>query len=323
MKLRRWVYLLLTAILLLSACGPGLSMETPRPPLRVAYTDWVGDYIVLVAKEMGFFEKHGVSVEPVYYPTFSDSYTDIAVGKLDAINAVIIDLLPVVENDNLRIVMIADCSEGGDAVVASPQIQTIADLRGKRLGVMLGTFGELFVREMLRKGGLTTSDVRLVGVTPEQVPEAIPDMIDAGHTWEPHISKALGNGNHIIFSTEETPGLFPDVITFRTQVIKERPEDIRAFIAAWFEAVEYWLANPEAGNALVAAYTGQPAGGISFRGVRIYSLADNRQAFSQNPGSDTTSIYYVVKLSLDFSISAGYITTPPDLNLLLDPSYLP
>jgi NitT/TauT family transport system substrate-binding protein len=322
MKMQRPLCLFLTFALLLSACELAPAPETQKPPLRVAYTDRAGDYVILVAEEMGFFEKHGVSVEPVYYPTFSDSYTDLAVGKVDAINAVIINLLPVVKNDNLRIVMISDCSEGGDAVVASPEIQSIADLRGKRVGVVLGTFGELLVREMLKKGGLTMNDVQLVSITPDQVPAAIPDTIDAGHTWEPHISEALNSGNQILFSSAETPGLFPNVMTFRTQVIQERPEDVRAFVAAWFEAAEYWTANPQAGNAIVARYLGQSASDISFEGVRLYTIPDNLLAFSQNPGSDTLSIYYVARLSLDFSIGAGYITTPPELNLLLDPSYL-
>jgi NitT/TauT family transport system substrate-binding protein len=147
-------------------------------------------------------------------------------------------------------------------------------------------------------------------------------LIDAGHTWDPHTAQAIASGNHIIFSTKDTPGLFPDVMTFRVDVIQHRPDDVRAFVAAWFEAADYWLTNPQAGNTIVAQYTGQLASEISTEGIRIYTLQDNLRAFAENPGSNLSSIYYVARLSLDFSIKAGYITIPPDLNILLDPSFL-
>jgi NitT/TauT family transport system substrate-binding protein len=261
-------------------------------------------------------------VEPVYYPTFSDSYTDLAIGKVDATSTVLIDLLPAIKNNDLHAVMITDATEGIDSIVATPDIASIYGLRGKRIGVELGTFAELLVIEMLAKAGLDTNDVNLVNIPPDQVPSAIPSLIDAGHTWDPHTAQAIASGNHIIFSTKDTPGLFPDVMTFRVDVIQHRPDDVRAFVAAWFEAADYWLTNPQAGNTIVAQYTGQLASEISTEGLHIYTLQDNLRAFAENPGSNLSSIYYVARLSLDFSIKAGYITIPPDLNILLDPSFL-
>jgi len=313
--------ILIVASSFLAACGDATS-TVKNEPLRVAYTDWAGDYVILIGIQMGFFEKRGVTVEAVYYPTFSDSYTDLAIGKIDAINAVMIDVLPAIKNNNLRAVMISDSSEGGDNIVASPDITSIYDLRGKRIGVELGTFGELFVLQMLARAGLTRQDVTLVNVSPDKVPVSIPSLIDAGHTWEPHTADAIAYGDHSIFSTSETPGLFPDIMTFRADVVQDHQEDINAFVQGWFDAAEYWLTNPQAGNAIIAQVTGQQISNISMNGVRIYTLQDNLKAFAENPGSDLTSIYYVARLSLDFSIKAGYITSPPDLNILLDPSFL-
>ncbi len=321
MKIRILSAILIIASTVLTACG-STSAPVAERPLRVAYTDWAGDYVILIALQMGFFKDRGISVEPVYYPTFSDSYTDLAIGKVDAINAVLIDVLPVIENNDLRAVMISDTSEGGDNIVAAPDISSIYELRGKRIGVVPGTFGELFIEEMLAKAGLTRREITLLNVPPDQVPSAIPSLIDAGHTREPHTAEAVANGKNVIFSSSDTPGLFPDIMTFRKEVVEARPEDIRAFVAAWFEAAEYWITNPQAGSTIIAQYTGQMASSVSMDGVHIYTLQDNLQAFSENPGSDLSSIYFVARLSLDFSIKAGYITTPPDLNIVLDPSFL-
>jgi NitT/TauT family transport system substrate-binding protein len=321
MKMRILSAILVIISMVLSACGSAPA-PSEKTPLRIAYTDWAGDYVTLIALKMGLFEKHGVAVEPIYYPSYSDSYTNLAVGKVDAINAVLIDVFPAIKNNDLRAVMVTDSSEGGDSIVAVPDIQSIYALRGKRIGVELGTFGELFIAQMLAKAGMTERDVTLVNIAPEDVPSAIPSLIDAGHIREAQTAKALVNGNHVIFSTASTPGLFPDVMTFRAEVTQNRPDDIRAFVAAWFEAAEYWITNPQAGNTIVAQYTGKLASTVSTKGVHIYTLQENLQAFSENSGSDSASIYYVAHLSLEFSIRSGYITTPPDINILLDPSFL-
>ena len=321
MKMRILSAILIITSTILAACGSA-SAPAAEKPLRVAYTDWPGNYVTLIALQIGFFEEHGIAVEPVYYPTFSDSYIDLAIGKVDATSTVLIDLLPAIKNNDLRAVMITDATEGVDSIVATPDIPSIYGLRGKRIGVELGTFGELLVIEMLTRANLDKSDVTLVNISPDQIPSAIPSLIDAGHTRDPHTTKAIDSGNHIIFSTKDTPGLFPDVMTFRADVVQNRPEDVRAFVAAWFEAADYWLTNPQAGNTIVARYTGQMASEISTKGIHIYTLQDNLQAFAENPGSNLSSIYYVARFNLDFSIRAGYITTPPDLNIVLDPSFL-
>ena len=58
----------ITAILL-SACS-GIS-KSERSPLKVEWTLWWGDYTIIIAREKGFFEKHGVEVELIFYEVFS------------------------------------------------------------------------------------------------------------------------------------------------------------------------------------------------------------------------------------------------------------
>lgn len=294
-----------------------------RLPLRIEWTPWPGDWILLVAQDQGFFEKHGVQVEPVLYEVFDAAIPDLASEKIDGGLFVIGDLIPLIQNDNLRAVLIVDVSDGADQVVASPDIQSVSDLRGKRIGVSLGTFGELFVRRMLESANISMTEVTLIDVNAEAVPESIPSIVDAGHTWEPHTSQALENGQHVIFSSAETPGLIPDLLVLRTEILRQRPEDVRAFIAAWLEAAEFARAHPNEAIASIAKLSGMAPEEISFEGDKIYTLEDNRAAFSKNPGNDTTSIYYTTRLYIDFLVNNGSLISRPDVNQILDPSFLP
>lgn len=222
--------------------------------------------------------------------------------------------------DSVRVVLVADYSSGGDVVIATSEITKVADLRGKRVGARLGSFSELFVLTMLQTHDLTQDDVTLLRVEPKDVPAAIPDIIQAGHTWEPGISQALAKGFHILFSSTEAPGLIPDLVIFRTQVIRTRPNDVRAFIAAWLEAVDYWQRYPEKGNAAIAQVTGMAPGQISAKGLKLFNLQDNLKAFA--PGTDTTSLHVSGKLNWTFLIHSGGLTSAPVLDRLLDGSFV-
>lgn len=325
MSLHRFFRLIVLVLLVFSAlagCAPA-NTPAPKPPLRIEWTQWPCDWIILVAQEKGFFEKHGVQVEPVLYEIFDQAMPDLAAEKIDGGLFVAGDLVAIVKNDNLRAVFITDVSDGADQIVASADIATIADLRGKRIGAALGTFGELFVREMLKSGNVSLKDVTLVNLNAEAVLDAIPAQMDAGHTWEPYTSQALANGQHILFTSADTPGLIADLLVFRTKILKERPEDVRAFIAAWLEALEFTRANPDEAAQIIAKQAGLNIEDVSFEGDKLYNLQDNLAAFSQNPGADTSSIYFTTQLYIDFLISTGNLTSAPDINLMLDASFLP
>ncbi|MCS7010395.1 MAG: hypothetical protein NZL98_03375 [Anaerolineales bacterium] len=163
----------------------------------------------------------------------------------------------------------------------------------------------------------------MIDINAESVPDAIPSLIDAGHTWEPHTSRALEKGQQIIFSSAETPGLIPDLLVLRTEVLRQRPDDVRALIAALLEASEFTRSHPEEAIASIARQSGMSPEEISFEGVKLYSLSDNRAAFAQNPGTDTTSIYYTTRLYIELMVNTGRLTQRPDINQILDPSFLP
>ncbi len=308
----------LAAAFWLAACG---AAATPRPPLTVSWTVWPGYYPLAIAQQQGFFAKHGVSVKIVVYDAYTTAYTQYASGNLDGSEMVLGDLLLLLNKRDSKAVMLTDTSEGGDQVVAANAIQTVADLKGKRIGVHLGTYGELFVRKMLEVNGLTPTDVTLVNINPEDVPAAFPAQIDAGHSFEPFTSEAAAKGGHVVFTSSETPGLIPNVFAFSARVVQERPDDVRAFVAAWYEAVDWMTAHPDEVPATVAQATGLKPEDIWLDGGdRVFTLAESRAAMTH--GTDYRSLYYTGAEYVKFLIATGSLTSAPDLEKLIDPSFL-
>ena len=318
-RLSRLISALIVVTVFLSACS-GTTGSTTTAPLRVGWSLYPGYYPMAIAVEKGFFKEHGVQVEPVFYSLYNDQTPALASGKLDGAALVLNDALLDRVAKEVKIVMIADNSDGADQVVAAPGILKTDDLYGKKIGIVKGTFGEFFVREMLNQKGIQSTNLTFVEVAPETVQDAIPNTIDLGHTFEPFTSQALAKGATVIFSSAETPGLIVDVVAFRKSVVQERPKDIKAFVAAWFEAVQYWQANPAEGNAIIAKATGLKAEEVSAKGVKIFDLAANLSAFKE--GNDTSSVYFTAQKVWRFLISTGYVSSPVDMNEILDASFL-
>ena len=311
---------LLSAVLFLSACsGLGTQAEV-KPPLRMGWTVWPGFYPIVIADQKGFFEKHGLEVDLILYNTQTEVTAALASGMLDGGGVTLNDALLDNVASNVKVVMITDNSDGGDQIVATRDIVSTEDILHQNIGAKRGSFSEFFVREMLSQKGILPSDVTFVNVDPEYVPAAMPDHINIGHTFEPYTSQALAKGYKIIFSSADTPGLIVDMIGFHRRTIAERPEDIAAFIAAWFEALQYWQEHPEECNQIIAAATGQQAQDISAEGVKLFDLSANLNAFK--PGTDTTSVYFTARKALKFLVDSGFVAEPADVNEVLDDSFL-
>ncbi len=311
--------LVLVAILL-AACSGTNSTAAEKTPIRVGWSLYSGWYPLVIAQELGLFEKHNIEVELVLLPTLKDTSPQIASGFVDAATLVLGDAMLEDVANSSTVVLVTDNSDGADQILASPEVMETKDLRGKRIGVATGTFGELLIRAMLEKYGLSINDVQLVETAPEAVAEALPSKIDIGHTYEPYASQARNKGNGVLFTSADAPGVIVDTIVFTNQFIQQRPEDVRNFIDAWFEAVEYWQANPAEGNAIIARATGQNVEDISFEGIKFFDRAANLATFQ--PGSDTNSVFFTAQFELDFLVNSGLVTHPPDINVLLDPSFL-
>lgn len=307
-------------VVFLASCS-SQPQTVSQKPLKVELAFWWGDFTLLVAKEKGFFEKYGVLVEPVYYESFPQAPADLAAGKIDVGLFSIGDVLIASEHTDVKVVAAYD--DGGlNTIVAIPEITSVADLQGRQIGVKIGSPYEIFVREMLHTAGLDTSDVVLVNLSAEEIPSALPDRIQAGFVWEPYTTELLSQGYHILFSSAQISSLYPDLITFRSAVVKERPADVRAFLKAWFEAVEYRIAYPDETREIVAKFLGMSPDEIQADGqLHIMTQADNRMMFQRSPSDASRSIYATAQISADFLIGIGTLTKQPDLNTIFDPTF--
>lgn len=272
--------LLVAASPLLSSCQPGTTPPPPSPELSIAFDLWPGYYPAIIAAEKAWFKAEGITVHlqtPVetnrLVATFAARQYDLAGLALgDAMRA-------ARANPDLFVIAKVDDSRGADVIMGMTTAEP-AKLRGKRIGVSLGGFGELLVKKFLDSRGLRRNEVSLVHASASQVPTLLQEgKIDFGHTWEPYASEARDHGAISAYSSADSPGFIADVLVVQGKILRKHPEQLKAFLRAWFRARDWWLQHPEEGNQLIARYLRQKPEHVSLEGIALTSLAENHVAF--------------------------------------------
>ena len=297
-----------------------LSLRATKPagePFRITMHLWPGYYHSYIAQEQGFFSDEEVNVELALLEDVDANLQAFVDGKADAAFGLQSDaILLASQGLRLKIVYIADFSNGGDVVISKPNIRTVADLPGKTVSVdKLNSFNHVFLAELLRLHGLTEEDVNVVPVIASEVPAALREgRIDAGQTWEPYKSKALAEGNRLLATSADAPGIITDVLMVKTNVIEQREQDVRAVVKALFKALEFRRANESLSYAIMSEATGVPPGALrdTIQGGNIFpDLEENKQAFinSQQP----TSLYTSGKFISEFFVKHGVVDSPINL----------
>lgn len=324
--------LLLIAVLmvgLLSACSGGAkgakSAVSEKEPVKIALSPWPGWFFWYLVEENGFFKKHNVNVKLEWFPVYSDSLQALSTGQVDANSQTLSDTLaPLSKGINLKVVLVNDNSNGGDAIVAKPEIQSIKDLKGKTVATELGTVDHLLLLTALEQNGMKEQDINYVNMTVNDAgPAFINGKTDASVLWEPFQTMAVKNGKgKVLFSSKQTPGLIPDLLVFRNETLKKRPDDVQNIINAWFDALDYYKQHPDEAIELMAkhAETTPEDFKTGLDSVKIFSPDDNLQAFKKQDSYE--SMEYTGLKTAEFLKKLNMVSSIPDVGKALEPRFV-
>jgi NitT/TauT family transport system substrate-binding protein len=216
--------LLVAAVALSSGCGGVAQAE----PLRISYFTWVGYGPLFVAQDKGFFAKEGVEVELINIDDHTAAFSGLFAGQIDAIAAGTQDVLTFSAPDEDRLVCVLplDESRGGDGILATKDIRTIADLEDRSVAVLRGSLQQFYLAILLKEVGLTEADIELVDIPADDAAEAfMMQEVDAAVTYEPWLTpgKNVEHG-HLLTDTSKQPGLISDCLETTAGVLDERKE---------------------------------------------------------------------------------------------------
>ncbi|MFD2369149.1 ABC transporter substrate-binding protein [Brevibacillus sp. GCM10020057] len=335
--MKKFLFMLLSVMVAITAaaCGSSNQASDAKPaegntaaapaaktPLKVTLPTWTGYGPLFLAKEKGIFEKHGLDVELSIIEGLAERKQALAGGQVDGMaTALDVQVTLAASGVPMQVVWLLDDSHGGDGIIAKNDIKTVADLKGKKVAFEQGSTSHMLILTALKQAGLTDKDVEMVQMSAGDAGAAfVAGKVDAAVTWEPWLSKASQANGKILLSTKELSGIIVDTVGFKKDVIEQRPDDIKAFVAAMAEAMDYWKEHTDESNEIMAKglkidlaeFTG------TVPGLKFMNKDDNKKLFGDGKGD----IYTSTQNAIDFYMDQKLIDTAPKPEDVLNSTFV-
>lgn len=292
-------------------------------PLRIGYSDWPGWVLWEVALEKGWFKQAGLDVKFEWFDY---------VASMDAFGAGKIDIVGMTNGDTLVtgstgaksvIFLLNDYSNGNDMVIAKKGINSVKELKGKKVGVEIGFVSHLLLLNALKKNGMTEKDVELVNVPTNETPQVLASgQVDAIVAWQPSSGVALQlvPGSKAIYTSKDEPGLIYDVYAASPKVYANRKDDLKKLLKVWYRAVDYFYDPKTRDDAIkiMASRVGlKPAEYKTFvNGTKILTLTEAKTYMTKADGFK--SVTGSTKISDEFNVANDVYKKPEDVSSYID-----
>ena len=218
--------------------------------LRIGYgAPSVTMSMLWITKEGKLFEKNGLDVEVLYLESALVQRAliagNIAMGQMTG------SLMAAPKLQGADLVMVSSFLNNLlYRLVTRPEIKSVADLKGKRIGVSrFGAGADRATRLLLAKLGLNPEkDVVLIqiGGSPTRIAALSAASIDATIVDPPDHKRLQEAGMRILANMEEMkiPFQHTGLVTTRAQV-SQSPDLVRRVVKSFIEGIQFMTINPE------------------------------------------------------------------------------
>lgn len=284
--------------------GKSLLPSAGKPDLIIGYNTFSGVaglvYInggMEPTEESPLYKKYGIKVQIKQMDVVKDTRSALFSGDLDLAYCTT-DALPIemgsgsdmVENGIVQI-MHVNKSVGADAIVARKGINTVQDLKGKKIAFAVGTASHTLLLNVLESSGLKMSDIEEYRVADGVVAATAfkNGECDAALVWAPDDEDCVQalTGSKILISTAVATQIIADGLIVKKSVLKEKHDDIYKLVAGWLEGNGLVNSDPKARKEAIALFAKgfnfpEDIAALSANKVYFATLADNLNFFGLN-----------------------------------------
>lgn len=230
---------------------------------------------------------------------------------------------------DIQLIAYSDVIGKAESLIARNEsgITSVADLKGKTVGVPIGSTAHYSLMGALQHEGLSETDVNIVGMKPDDIAAAWGQgTIDAAWVWQPVQAEILKTGTLVMGADQTAEWGFPtyDGWVVNKSYAEANPDKIVAFLKAvdkvngmYLADKAAWTADSEPVKALAAATGADPA-----------QVPGILEGFTFLPIADQTGEAWLataapkIKTTADFLVKAGRIDAAlDDYSGFVNPTY--
>jgi NitT/TauT family transport system substrate-binding protein len=290
--------------------------------------NWIGYGPLYCAAANDFYKRHGADVKLV---TFSDNSLmpgALIGGELDASTLTYDQVIAATAKGwKLKVVIPLDYSVGGDAILSSAAVRTVADLRGRKVAFQPSSPSDFLLGYALTRAGLSAKDIQTVSSTPEGVVAIMATgQVDAGVTYQPSVAMILkldgGKRYHVLLSSREARGMITDVLAFRESTIAKDPKLVDALVRGTMDGLAFMQQQPDKAVAIIGKVLDLSADEVraQLTNVENPSLSQLADVFQRT--SNLPSFHASGAIIGDILKKEGQIERVPSIEDTYDPRFV-
>jgi ABC-type nitrate/sulfonate/bicarbonate transport system substrate-binding protein len=283
--------------------------------------------LIHIASARGFFRDRGLGVTLLPQSYGKAALAELLRGRADlAVAADVPVVVEILKGAPLSIVASVANASNELAVLGRVDrgIRTPGDLRGRRVGVTLGTSGEYFLWAFLVRHRIAPQSVQLIDLPPSQLIDSLRhDLVDAVAAWQPVRHEAeLAFGDLIV--SLHAPDAYAQnyVLVGKQDYALAHPQELRHVVRALLDAEAFVNASPESAKKMLAGLLKLSPGTLdpSWHDVTLEVEQQQAQlvtledvatwAMARNYAPSQTMPNFVSHLALDtlLAVSPGRVT---------------
>ncbi len=320
-------------MMIMTACGGDTSSDSdqngPTDSGAVFATQDLSDCCT-VSKAEGFYEEYMPDIDIETFNAGRDINNALKAQSADIGGA--FGIVPVAvgltSGIDYKVVYIATRIQGTEGLVAKEDsgINSVADLKGKKVGYTSASSGHYGILCALQDAGMTVDDVELIDMDPDAINSAWQrGDIDVAYTWNPTLINLKNSGGKVILTVEDLAENGHATYNFyvvRSDYAEANPDQVVAFIKGVQKGAQLYKDKPDAAKAAAAERLELTEEEINEQMTDIYPTIDEQMS-DDCFGSDNAA-KNLLQVA-EFLKDAGQIDDAKDLEFFkskIDTTYL-
>lgn len=269
MYLRKFLAMFLSILVLglLVGCAGTKEADSGSVKLKIGSLPIEDNLAILVAEQNGYFAEENLQVELIPFQSPVESQSAFQSGELDGmVTDMLIAAMLKGSGEKLKVTSLtlgATPEEGRFAIVAAPNssIASIADLKGKSIGISSNSIIEYVTDGLLTDAGMDPNEVEKIVVAkiPVRLEMLLNNQIDAITVPDPHITYTVAQGAKIVAEDTQGRNLSQAVLIMTEKALNEKKEALISFYKAYTKAVQDLNQHPEKYKELLVKNANIPA----------------------------------------------------------------